>query len=183
MTDEELRALHRVVVVGTSCAGKSTCARRLAEALNAPHIELDLLHWGPHWTPRHDWPGNVAEAVQAERWVCDGNYSAARDLVWPRATATIWLDYSFPRVMSRALRRTVRRVVTREPVCNGNRESFRLAFLSRESILWWVITTHQRRRREYVKLLAERAANGHRVWAFHKPAELEQFLRRVESCK
>jgi hypothetical protein len=52
-------------------------------------------------------------------------------------------------VFARALRRTVTRGITREELWSGNRESLRLAFLSRQSILWWVLTTYRRRRREY----------------------------------
>lgn len=38
-----------MVVVGTSCCGKTTFARRLAAALEQPHIELDALYWRPVW--------------------------------------------------------------------------------------------------------------------------------------
>ena len=42
--------MARVVVIGTSCAGKTTFARALARILTFPHIELDALHWLPNWT-------------------------------------------------------------------------------------------------------------------------------------
>ena len=43
-TDDDLhRALSRVVVVGTTCSGKTTFANRLAVLLDAPHVELDAL--------------------------------------------------------------------------------------------------------------------------------------------
>ena len=35
----------RIVVVGTSGAGKTTLARRIAALLVLPHIELDVLIW------------------------------------------------------------------------------------------------------------------------------------------
>src|SRR5262249_18611627 len=44
--------LARVVVIGTSGAGKTTFAGRLASRLGTAHIELDALHWGHDWTPR-----------------------------------------------------------------------------------------------------------------------------------
>ena len=34
--------MKRVVVIGSSCAGKTTFARELAGLLNVPHIELDF---------------------------------------------------------------------------------------------------------------------------------------------
>ena len=41
--------MKRISVVGSSGSGKTTVARRIAEALDAPHVELDELHWGPDW--------------------------------------------------------------------------------------------------------------------------------------
>jgi ethanolamine utilization protein EutP (predicted NTPase) len=43
--------MKRIVVVGSTGSGKSTLAQQLAERMNAPHIELDALHWEPNWTP------------------------------------------------------------------------------------------------------------------------------------
>ncbi|MFJ9388451.1 shikimate kinase [Nocardioides sp. NPDC101246] len=39
----------RVSVVGSSGSGKSTVARRLADILGVPYIELDSIHWQPGW--------------------------------------------------------------------------------------------------------------------------------------
>ena len=143
--------LSRTVVVGTSCSGKTTFARQLAARLRAPPIELDALHWLPDWQPRERaaFLALVEQATAAPAWVADGNYSRARSLLWPRASAVVWLNYPFRIVLARALRRTVVRAVTREELWAGNRESLRLAFLSRQSILWWVLTTYRRRRREF----------------------------------
>ena len=35
----------RISVIGTSGAGKTTFARRLAEAVGAPYVELDAINW------------------------------------------------------------------------------------------------------------------------------------------
>ena len=138
--------MARVVVIGTSCAGKTTFARSLARILIFPHIELDALHWLPNWTERSvdEFRTLTAQALSQDCWVIDGNYAV--DLTWSRATTVIWLNYSFPIVLWRALTRTLRRAVTREELFAGNRESLRMAFLNRESILWWVVTTFHRRR-------------------------------------
>jgi adenylate kinase family enzyme len=143
--------LSRTVVVGTSCSGKTMFARQLAARLRAPHIELDAFHWLPHWQPRDsgEFLALVGRAAAGPAWVADGNYSRARPLLWQRASAVVWLNYPFSIVFARALRRTLLRAATREELWSGNRESLRLALLSRDSILWWVLTTYRRRRREY----------------------------------
>jgi adenylate kinase family enzyme len=75
--------LTRLAVIGTSCSGKTTLARTIAHILDVPHIELDSLHWQPHWTPRpvEDFRYLTRAAVAAERWVLDDNYSQVRDIV------------------------------------------------------------------------------------------------------
>ena len=43
--------LRRVVVVGTSCSGKTTLANSLSGKQGSPHIELAAIHWLPDWVP------------------------------------------------------------------------------------------------------------------------------------
>ncbi len=173
--------LRRVAVVGTSCAGKTCLARRLANALGARHVELDAIHWGPDWRElaRPRFREIMRLVVTEERWVIDGNYSSVRDLVWPRATAVVWLDYPFPIVFGRALSRTVRRAVTREELFSGNRESFRNSFLSRDSILWWVLTTFRWRRRMYPELLSREENRHLHAIVLRRPREADALLTAV----
>src|SRR5262245_14416418 len=96
--------LTRVVVVGTSCSGKTTFARELVAIIGSPHTELDALHWGPDWTIRADFPERVRTAAAQPCWVMDGNYSVVRHILWPRATAIVWLNFSFALTFGRALR-------------------------------------------------------------------------------
>ena len=152
--------LARVVVVGTSASGKTTFARRLAGILGPHCFELDFLYWGPGWTRRPDFRPEVLAAAQQPRWVIDGNSSAVRGIIWRRCTAIVWLDYSFARVFSRALRRTMRRVVTGERLYGGNRETMGNALLDLEAPLWLVMRTHGKRRREFPELF-RRPEYGH----------------------
>ena len=170
--------MARVVVVGCSGSGKTTFARQLARLLGAPHIELDALHWLPDWVPRptDEFCTLVAPAVSQEQWVMDGNYRAVRDLVWSQATAVVWLNYAFPTVFGQVLRRTLRRTLTREELFTGNRESLRRSFLSRDSILWWVITTFRRRRRQYRALFDQPATVSCVYIEFRRPSEARRFL-------
>jgi len=79
-----------------------------------------------------------------------GNYGQVRDLVWPAADTLIWLDLPFPLVMWRLVRRTLGRVLSGQDLWGtGNRETFRNAFLSRDSILLWAIKTHGRNRERF----------------------------------
>ena len=105
----------RIVVIGTTGSGKTTLARQLAILRGCRHIELDALHWEPGWeaAPLAVFRARVATAIRAEHWVLDGNYSKTYDLVWGRATAVVWLDYSLAVILRRLARRTLRRLITR----------------------------------------------------------------------
>lgn len=177
------REMERVVVVGTSCSGKTTLARQLAGALGAPHVELDGIHWMSGWRERSvDEVRRMAvEAAGAERWVMDGNYSAVRDIVWGRATTVVWLNYPFRVVLWRALTRTTRRVVTQEELFSGNREGFRQSFLSRDSIILWAITSYRRVRREYRRILDDGDYPHLRVIELRGPREAEALIAALRT--
>lgn len=173
----------RVVVVGTSGTGKTQFAANLAAALDAPHVELDQLHWGPNWTPRAPevFERATRDATSGGRWVVDGNYSAVRDAVWPAATDIVWLNFSRPVVFSRVIRRTVARIVGREQLWAGNRESFRMTFLSRESILLWSFTTYGKNQTKFSRLRAS-PEYAHLCWhELCTPRQAASFLDQVRS--
>jgi adenylate kinase family enzyme len=44
--------MNRIVIIGTSCSGKTTLATTIKEILNITHIELDVLYWKPNWIER-----------------------------------------------------------------------------------------------------------------------------------
>lgn len=152
---------QRICVIGTSGAGKTTLARQVAQKLNIPHFELDSLFWEPNWVmvPKDIFRNRVEETLMGNHWIVDGNYSKVRDIVWGNADTLVWLDYSFPLVMSRVLWRTFRRVVTQQQVCNGNYETWRQTF-SKDSIILWSLQTYRRRKREY-PILINKAEYSH----------------------
>lgn len=150
--------MPRIVVVGTSGSGKTTLAAQLARKFKIPHIEVDALNWAASWVSADadTLRKRVTQATSIEDWVIDGNYKEVRDLLWARATMVVWLDYPQWLVVSRVIRRTIRRIITKENLWDsGNRETWRMAFLSRDSIIWWSLTTYKRRKRDYPILFAK----------------------------
>ncbi len=169
----------RYVVIGTSGSGKSSFARHLAESTSSKYVELDDIHWEPNWTPRatKDFIETVSEQTTGESWVVDGNYTKAREVIWPRATHIIWLNYGRPTVFSRVLWRTLNRTLFGQELWAGNKESFRQSFLSKESILLWSVSTFSKNRHKYEEL---RASNQfpHVQWVeFKQPRDAQDYLR------
>ena len=171
----------RVAVIGTSASGKTTFARALAARIGVSAVEMDALYWGPRWTPNEDFAGRVTLATAGEAWVIDGNYTAVRHLTWQSADTIIWLDYSMRVVLLRGLRRSLSRASKGTELWAGNRESLRLQFFDRESILLWIINTWRLRRRENFRLLRSSDYADKRVVRLRSPREAEQWLNRIPS--
>lgn len=171
---------RRIIIVGTTGSGKTTLARSLAQRFNIPHIELDALHWGPNWTPatRDDFRERVTQALVGDVWVTDGNYNMVRDIVWNRADTLIWLDYSLWVIYRRLIPRTVRRVVSREELFSGNRESVRGAIFSRDSLVMWALKTHHSRRQRYEADLTSPEYAHLTVLRFRHPGDTDRWLRQ-----
>lgn len=167
---------RRIAIIGPTGSGKSTLARRIGRRLGCEHVELDALFHEPGWTPAETeaFRARAASRLSGPAWIVDGNYAVVRDLTWGRADLIIWLDFPLPLVLWRLFWRVMRRGLRHEMLWNGNSDSLRTHFLTRESLFLWAVQSHRRRRRTYPAQLAAQAAAVARV---RSPRELERWLR------
>ena len=176
-------SFRRIAIVGTSGAGKTSFANSLSKLLSVPHIELDELHWSANWVevPDEVFRDRVSKAVAAEAWITDGNYKAVRDLVWMRVDAVIWLDYSFALVMTRLFVRTMERIIKGTEIWHGNKETWQTQFLTKDSILWWGLSTFSRRRKEYAELRQSEEFKHINFIRFDNPRQADAWLQKLNS--
>jgi hypothetical protein len=87
------------------------------------------------------------------------------------ADTIVWLDLPLRVWLPRLLRRTLGRVIRREELWNGNRETLRNAFFSRDSLILFALRNNWRRRREYPSRLAR-----YNVVRIRTTDEVERFL-------
>lgn len=181
-TAEMLNIGRRVVVYGTTGSGKTTVAARIAQCLGVPHIELDAIFWLPDWTekPREEFRAEVSDLLESYRegWVCDGNYSALRELTLPQTDAIIWLRLPFRVTFWRLLKRTVSRAWTKETLWGTNRESLWQAFFSRDSLLIYAVRSRRRHHRGIRQSLSE-VSHQAKVYELRSSQEVEVFLANL----
>lgn len=173
----KISSFSRIVIVGTTGSGKTTLAQRISEKYGLKRIELDSIQWLPDWREieKKEFVRLASQAVEAERWVVDGNYRIVRDLIWSKAETVVWLDYSFPRTFWQLFSRSIHRLVTRKELWAGNRESWAL-FFSRKSIMMWFFQTYWKKKRDYPVLLADPRYAHLKVFRVMSPRELEIHL-------
>ncbi|GIW18221.1 AAA family ATPase [Tepidiforma sp.] len=176
---------RRVAVYGPSGSGKSTLARALGERLGLPVIELDAVyHARPGWQDlsREEFRAAVAALLEQHRggWIFEGNYGLVRDLILPRAETVVWLDLPFPVVYGRLARRTVSRSFRGAELWNGNRETLRQTFLSRDSMLLWGLTAFRRSRRSIAASLETLRRPGTRLYRLRTPGQAAYVLRNAQ---
>jgi adenylate kinase family enzyme len=171
----------RIAIVGVTGSGKTTLASRLSGQLCIPRVELDTLYWKAGWLPvplevfRQRVDAALAPAPLGA-WIVDGNYRQVRDIVWGRADTLIWLDYTLPLALARLMRRTLGRIIRQEELYNGNTESIRNTFFSRDSIILYLFQSHNRFRATYPGLLALPEYRHLAVIRLKNPRETEEWV-------
>ncbi|MCS5570819.1 MAG: hypothetical protein NZ768_10910 [Pseudomonadales bacterium] len=174
---------ERINVVGTSGSGKSTLAQDMARRLNLPYIELDRLFWKANWTESTDdeYFPKLRDALAPGRWVLDGNYDRTRHIKWQHVQMVVWLDLPLYLVFARVFARAITRSYTGKELWAGNKETFKKAFLSRDSIILWSLTNFARNRRRY---RADAESDQYRHIQFvrlHSMKTVNHFLNNLKS--
>lgn len=147
----------RILVAGTSGAGKTTVAARIGGVLALPHVEIDALFHGPGWVPRASFEDDVRRFAGTARWVTEWQYDAVRTVLADRADLMVWLDVPRRRVMRQVVARTLRRRLRRERLWNGNVEPpLWTLFTDPEHIVRWAWTTHSRTAQRVAALRSRR---------------------------
>jgi adenylate kinase family enzyme len=148
---------RRVLVAGTSGAGKTTLAARIARILAVPHVELDALFHGPGWTPRATFEADVRRVSAEPAWVTEWQNRSVRPLLAGRADLMVWLDLPRPVVMRQVVHRTLLRRLRREVLWNGNVEPpLRTVLTDGEHVVRWAWSTHARTAPRVIGALRER---------------------------
>jgi len=155
-----------------------------------PFVELDALNWEPSWVGLNDTDPEELErrfraATAGDGWVVAGSYTRfSQRTFWPRLQTVVLLDLPLLQLVWRMLTRSWRRWRSREVLWGTNRERFwpQLMFWRKEdSLLWWIVTQHTRKRDRWVEYMADPRWSGIRFVRLTSSREIEAFVESVES--
>lgn len=171
--------MQRLLIVGPVGVGKTVLAEAVEQRTGIKRTELDSLRFDSKWRqlPEAEFRTRVSKIAADPQWIIDGNYASVRDVLWGAADTVAWLDYPLSLVLRRVVSRTLKRIVTREDLGGGRRETVRRLF-SKRSILVWAIKSYWPLRAEY-----EHASELYRsrvdILRLRSPTEAEQWLRML----
>lgn len=168
----------RVLLYGVTGSGKTTAARRLAEATGLPLVDVDQVCWQPGWVqvPTDEQRRRFTEICSGDRWVLDTAYGVWTDVALARAELVVALDYPRRVSLARLVRRTASRIVRRTEVCNGNRETV-LRALDDDSIIRWHFRSFASKRERILAWEADPAMPP--VLRFTRARDLDAWIARL----
>lgn len=172
---DDVRDARRILCFGATGSGKSTLASALGERLGLPVALMDDLCWDPGWqpTPLEEQDRRVLPLLERDGWVLDTVYRGQAARALELVDVIVALDYPRATSLARLVRRTWRRIRTRERVCNGNVETLPRA-LSSDSIIAWHFRSWRRKRERMRQWHADDGAPP--VLLLAHPADAEALL-------
>ena len=133
----------RINIVGGG--GKTTLARALSDRYGYQNIELDALHFLPHWVERsaEDFQRQVDLSIKnaGDSWVIDGNYFEKLECLSSNIDMFIWIDLPWRVMFRRTFVRSLKRMIDRTKICGDNFESWS-KFFSTDSLWWWYMSNY-----------------------------------------
>lgn len=171
-----------MLVYGVTGSGKTTLAERIGKATSLPWYSVDDLTWEPGWVevPADEQRRRITGICEGPEWILDTAYAKWLDIPLARVELVVALDYPRWVSLQRLVRRTAARCWDGRPICNGNRESLRLA-LSRQSIVRWHFQSFKRKRRRIRSWASQ--AEGPRVLRFSSTSQTDKWLDELRASR
>jgi adenylate kinase family enzyme len=174
-----MKALKRIAIVGGSGSGKTTLGKELANLVGGVFVEIDAIQHQSYWNKAsvEEIRMGIHAALKGQsRWVIDGTCEReVGNFIANRADLIVWLDLPLAAKLVRLVRRSWRRVWTREVLWNGNVETWHNVFVGRDSVVAQPLRTHFRHRRQTL------ARSDHaKIVRLRSTREVDEWLSRMQ---
>ncbi|MEL7110260.1 MAG: AAA family ATPase [Pseudomonadota bacterium] len=141
----------RIMVLGPSNSGKSTLAVALSKKLGLPVVHLDQFQHLPNtdWEPRPEAEFKALhdEAILADTWIMDGNYSRLMPQRFERATGVILITSNHWLRLLRYFKRSWSGAGDRAGQLEGGRERIKWEMID------WIIFKTPKNAVRYAKMI------------------------------
>ena len=100
---------NKILILGSTGAGKTTFAIELGKLLNLEVIHLDSFYWNKNWepTPSNEWKIKLSKLLQKDKWIIDGNYITILELRLKDADSVIFIDFPLSTCLWRCFKRYI----------------------------------------------------------------------------
>ena len=171
----------KTIITGTTCTGKTTLGKKLADKFSIVQVDLDEYHFLPNWVEKEksQFKKDVFSALEKhENWIVSGNYNSIfKDTLFRQADRIIWLDYNLGVILRRYCVRTFRRVVYKEKCCGDNYETLGRTFSS-DSLFLWIFKSYWRRKQRMKQWKANDFSDKEWI-VFQNPRQTRRFLTEL----
>ena len=168
--------MQKVLIIGSGGSGKTTLGRRIAELTGLPLVHLDALFWREGWVPTPDgeWDRVVAELINGDAWILDGNYGRVLRVRLAACDTVIFLDLPPWLCLWRILKRRFRYKGRRRPdLPEGCPERLNWEFAR------WVLGYRRNQRPGVLERLSD--FGDKRVVILRSQSSIERFVASVEA--
>jgi len=167
--------MEKIVIIGSSGAGKTTLAKKLGRMLKIRVFHLDRFFWKRGWREKsRDRRIDILQQIimKEERWIIEGTYLKSSE---PRLSATdtiIFLDMPSWLCLWRAFRRHCEwRGLRRPDIPKGSTDRFGLR------AIWKIIFFPFQDRRKIIQKLKD--CDSEQVFVLSSDEEVEAFLAQL----
>lgn len=170
--------MKRVLIIGSSGAGKTTLAGKLGAAIGIPVVHLDQLYWQPGWREpdKPTWIETVLKPeLEKDSWIMDGNFGSSLEMRLAYADTAIFLDLPRTVCIRRVIKRWLKFYGTNRPdMTEGCNEKIDLKFL-----LW--IWNYPKFTRPKIESRVGTFKGKINVITFRSTNEIDAFLHQYSS--
>ena len=168
--------MKKILIIGSSGAGKSAFAKALSRILGIPVCHLDVLYWKPDWTesPPDEFEAKQREILENEVFIIDGYYGLTFPMRLDKADTVFWLDFNrFVCFYSAVKRRIKHRNKVRSDMGSGCVEKIDKMFVM------WILYHYPKQRKRIFTQLSEWKGN---VVIFKNRRRMKEYLKSIDNC-
>jgi adenylate kinase family enzyme len=163
--------MKKIIIFGSSGAGKSTFAKLLSKYTGINLVHLDQEYWKPSWvrTDSDVFKKRIKELISEDEWIMDGNYRNTMDMRIAKADTIIFLDFSRWTCLFRLFKRRLKN--NRVDVLNCCDEQITYELIK------WILWIFPRINRKEILNKINKVKNKKKVVILKSNKQMEEFLK------